>query len=446
MVKRVWLLAPGLVLLLASACGSAAPARLSAPAVTASASAAPTPAAAAPASAAAPPFAPPSEPEAARAIEHIRALASTIGVRETGTPGELRAAEYIRDQLVSAGYQVVLEPFTVDVPQDRSLLFDIPPGANEFGALAITGAPDGETRGRLVFAGLGRASDYTGVDARGAIVLVNRGVTTFREKAEVAQLAGAVGLIVANNQPGRFRGTIAAGSPAITIPVVTASSEDAGVLDAAAATGAVVGVRALRKSEPFQSRNVVARPSAEQSRPCTGLVGAHYDSVARAPGANDNASGTAAMIELARTHRAPGLCFVAFGAEEVGLVGSEAYIAAHGVAGLRFMLNLDVLGVLGGPEVVAVTEDALSRALGDRAARVVADAGLAIPRGAFPPFASSDHASFSRAGVPAVTLTSGDDSQIHTPGDDFAHISADAVATMLKAAAFVLRDLQSGLR
>lgn len=367
----------------------------------------------------------------------------TIGVRETGTPGELRAAEYIRDELTRAGYQVALEPFRVDVPQDQSRLFDIPPGANEFGALAMSGAPDGEARGRLVFAGLGRTSDYAGVDARGAVVLVNRGVTTFREKAEVAQQAGAVGLIVANNQPGRFRGTIAVGSPTITIPVVTASSEDAAVLDAAAATRAVVGVRALRKSEPFESRNVVARPSAE---PCTALVGAHYDSVARAPGANDNASGTAGMLELARTHRAPGLCFVAFGAEEVGLVGSEAYIEAHGVGGLRFMLNLDVLGVLGGPEVVAVTEDALSRALGDRAARVLAEAGLAIPRGAFPPFASSDHASFTKAGVPAVTLTSGDDSQIHTPGDDFAHISTEAVATLLKAAAMVLRDLHSNQR
>lgn len=390
-----------------------------------------------------PPFGPPLEPDAARMLEHIRVLAAEIGVRETGTPGEQRAAEYIRGELERAGYRVTLEPFVVDVPRDRSMILAVPPGASELEALAMTGAPDGEVRGRLLFAGLGRASDYAGVDARGAIVLVNRGVTTFREKAEIAQQAGAAGVVVANNQSGLFRGTIDRSGVAITIPIVTTSPDSAALLDAAAVQGAVIAIRADRTSEPFESRNVIARPSEEL---CTALVGAHYDSVPRAPGANDNASGTAGMLEIARTHRAPGLCFAAFGAEEVGLVGSEAYIKAHGVAGLRFMLNLDVLGVLGGPEVVAVTDNPRSRAMAERAARVAGDAGFAIPQGAFPPFASSDHAPFVDAGVPAVTLTSGDDRQIHTPGDDFAHIAPESVATMLKAGTVILRDLLSAQR
>ncbi len=399
----------------------------------------------APASAAAsgPAFGPPSEPEADRAMEHIRVLASDIGVRESGTPEELRAAEYIRDALERAGYRATLEAFTVDVPRDKSVLFDVPPGASELDAIAMPGAPDGEARARLVSAGLGRPEDYTGVDARGAVVLVNRGVTTFRDKAVAAQQAGALALIVANNQPGRFRGSIPAGAPEIAIPVVGASSDAADLLDVAAAEGAAIGVRALRVSAPFESRNVVGHPSEE---PCTGYVGSHYDSVPRAPGANDNASGTAGMLELARTQRTRGLCFVAFGAEELGLFGSKALIRQHGVEGVRFMLNLDMLGVLNGPEVVASTDDAGSRSMADRAARAAGAAGVTVPRGAFPAFASSDHASFTEAGVPAVTLYSGDDQQMHTPGDDFAHISASDLGMMLKAAAAILRDQLAGER
>lgn len=373
-------------------------------------------------------------------MEHIRVLAGEIGVRETGTPEEQRAAEYIRDQLQRTGYRAAIEAFPVEVPRDQSQVLGVPPGNADLDALAMAGAPDGEARGRLVFAGLGRASDYAGIDARGAIVLVNRGVSTFREKAEVAQQAGAVAVIVANNQPGRFRGTIAGGSPAIAIPVVSASSEDASLLDVTAQAGATIGVRALRKSDRFESRNVVGRPSDE---PCTAYVGAHYDSVPRAPGANDNASGTAGMLELARTQRAAGVCFVAFGAEEVGLFGSEALVQAHGTQGVRYMLNLDMIGVLDRPEVVA-SDEASSRTLADRASKAAAGVGVVMPRGSFPQFASSDHATFAKAGVPAVTLSSGDDQRMHTPGDDVAHISPEAVGTVLRAAAAILADLQSG--
>ncbi len=76
------------------------------------------------------------------------------------------------------------------------------------------------------------------------------------------------------------------------------------------------------------------------------LVGAHYDSVNN-PGADDNASGTAAVMELARV-----LCqysfdatlvFVAFDREEQGLYGSYAYVAAHNPAQVKGMLSLDMI-------------------------------------------------------------------------------------------------------
>ncbi len=378
---------------------------------------------------------PARDPDAARALEHVRALAGEIGVREAGTPGERRGAEYVRARLEEYGYRAVIEPFTVEVPRDQTSIA----GAGEpIGAVAMTGAPDGEARGRLVFIGLGRPDDLAQRDLRGTIALANRGgQVPFRDKAVAAQRAGALALIVANNQPGRFRGSIASGTPDVSIPVVGVTSDEAERLDAIVAQGGVITVRALRTGDAFESYNVAGRPSTGT---CTAYVGAHLDSVAGAPGANDNASGTAGMLELARTQRLPGVCYLAFGAEELGLFGSEAFVRAHGVDDVRFMLNLDMLGKLAGPEVVAVATDNASRAFAERASRAAAAAGVTLQPGTFPPFASSDHASFTEAGVPAVIFHDAEATEIYTPGDDVQDIEPESLEVMLRAAAAVLRD------
>lgn len=76
------------------------------------------------------------------------------------------------------------------------------------------------------------------------------------------------------------------------------------------------------------------------------LVGAHYDSV-NCPGADDNASGTAAVMELARVLSQYSfdatLVFVAFDREEQGLYGSGAYATAHASDHIRGMLSLDMI-------------------------------------------------------------------------------------------------------
>ena len=149
------------------------------------------------------------------------------------------------------------------------------------------------------------------------------------------------------------------------------------------------------------------------------------------PGANDNASGTALILELARVHRVDGLCVVAFGAEEIGLVGSQAYVAEHDLDAAVFMLNFDIVGVLDGALVIG------DRALSDVLLAAVEE--LPIRSGRFPPFASSDHVSFLTAGIPAVTITSDDDSAIHTSGDGVEHLSREALTTMLEIGDRVIR-------
>ena len=106
------------------------------------------------------------------------------------------------------------------------------------------------------------------------------------------------------------------------------------------ALGQSVSVTASGGTRTVTSQNVVGRRGAT----CRAYIGAHYDSVPEGPGANDNASGTATMLEIARVRGTDGLCAIAFGSEEVGLRGSQAFVPQHLAGGARFMLNFDMTG------------------------------------------------------------------------------------------------------
>ena len=160
-----------------------------------------------------------------------------------------------------------------------------------------------------------------------------------------------------------------------------------------------------------RSANVVAAPGAfDADRPYV-VVGAHLDTIAVAPGAEDNASGIAVLLETARRAQAAGLTqvvFVAFGGEEPRgegdddhHVGSRQYVAAmtdperEDLAG---MVSLDRVGV--GPTTVAWvggTSKRVRDALRDGAR------GLGIPV-RVEENAGSDHESFADAGLPAARL------------------------------------------
>ena len=378
--------------------------------------------------------------DAGRAFEHIRVLVVEIGSRVSSSDAEREAAEYIASQLRAAGYAVTMEPFDVEITRDESTV-RLPGGAELESTRVLAGSPNASASGRIKLGGLGRPSDLAGVDAEGAVLLLDRDLITFAEKARNAEAAGAIAVIVVNNVPGApLRGSL--GDEAVSIPVVGISTDDGAALDLLVGEELIseaepVTVSANLRVETAQSQNVVGRASER----CDFYLGAHYDSVEAGPGANDNASGTAAMIELARTHRVDGLCAIAFGSEENGLHGSRAFVRAHDVEGARFMLNFDMVAKISSPFFVATTGSASSRDLADRAAAVATELGFDMPRGAFPRFASSDHESFSTAGVPAITVHSGDDPLIHEPRDDLDNVSRDDLATMLDVAAAVLRTL-----
>ena len=373
-----------------------------------------------------------TRPDADRVLAHLAMLSGTIGVRAAGTDGEKRASDYIAQSLKDSGYQVAVEPFSFELRFDTSAV-RLPDGSVK--ALALTGSPQVEGRGGLVMAGMGRPEDFALRDVKGKIVLLDRGVVPFAQKAANAQGAGAAGVIVVNNEDGQFRGTL--GDTKVTIPIVGVEQGERTRLQTLAQSGATVTVVSAAGSKQTPSQNVVGSNGDK----CEVIIGAHYDSVPEGPGANDNASGAAMILELARSHRRPGLCVIAFGAEEYGLWGSQAYVKQHPTAGVRFLLNFDMVGKVTGAAIVG------EAALQEKVLGLLKQAGkTGFRAGQFPPFASSDHASFVSAGIPAVTFYAGNDPLIHDPGDTLANVDRASVETMLTAGDLAITGLLAAAR
>jgi len=356
-------------------------------------------------------------------LAHVVALAGDIGPRPAGTAAERDAADYIAAVLEDAGYETAIEPFPIATRVDASAV-SVTGSDVAVRPRMFSGSATAEATGALVYGALGAPADLAGIDVAGKILLLDRGVIPFGEKVRTAELAGALGVIIANNQPGAFSGAL--GTRPATVPVVAISEAEGALLRPLAAAGVEATLRAAIDDIRGESQNVVGRSGAV----CRFYIGGHYDSVPQGPGANDNASGTALMLEIARVQRTDGLCVIAFGSEEIGLFGSEAFVATQSLADGAFMLNFDQAGRLGGPIVIgdAALTDVLLAAL----------EGLPLRAGQFPPFASSDHVSFLNRGIPAVTITSGDDPRVHTAGDDVANVSRDDLAVMLEAGARAL--------
>jgi Zn-dependent M28 family amino/carboxypeptidase len=148
------------------------------------------------------------------------------------------------------------------------------------------------------------------------------------------------------------------------------------------------------------------------------LLGAHLDSVANGPGINDNGSGSALVLEIARQARrlgvrpARGLRFAFWGAEELGLVGSSAYVRslpARERGRLFAVLNFDMVGSRNfGRFVYDGDREPPGSARIEQAFRAYfAARGQAVDEISIQ--GASDHAPFARAGVPVGGLFAGAD-------------------------------------
>uniref|UniRef100_A0A832HZ57 M28 family peptidase n=1 Tax=Eiseniibacteriota bacterium TaxID=2212470 RepID=A0A832HZ57_UNCEI len=371
---------------------------------------------------------------------------------------------------------------------------------------------NGVVRAPVVFAGYGITApelghdDYAGLDVRDRLVLVFTGepgemdstsrfsglVNTphaeLRTKAINAREHGALGLLVVNGplhhagEPLRRPRTDGGGYMSSGLIAARLAEDLAAALVRATGRSLEELQRAIDASGPQSTalpetatvtvtlrrtratvKNVVgAIPGRDSAR--TIVVGAHYDHLGyggdsslspdeRAPhvGADDNASGTAALLRVAErlARRAAGrapehhLVFAAFTAEESGVLGSGHFVdrPPRPAATIGFMLNMDMVGrlkdnrllVLGtgtAAELPAILEGA------NRAA------GFALTSTA-DGFGPSDHTSFYKRRVPVLMLFTGPHTDYHRPSDTWDKIHYAGLARIADFAAAVVESIDA---
>ncbi|MDE0625957.1 MAG: M20/M25/M40 family metallo-hydrolase [Bryobacterales bacterium] len=193
------------------------------------------------------------------------------------------------------------------------------------------------------------------------------------------------------------------------------------------------------------------------------VLGAHYDhlglggenslspsSVGKVhPGADDNASGVAAILEFARTRSARGeeprhgLLFLAFAAEEIGLLGSGHWVdnptlpLENAVA----MLNFDMVGriqnrklYVGGVGTAGPFADLVEQAASEHELKVDKSRSAS---------SSSDHTSFSAKKIPVLFFFSGLHSDYHKPGDTPDKINGEAAVDLLGVADRIVHGIEA---
>lgn len=365
-----------------------------------------------------------------------------------------------------------------------SMWMSLVPG-EEF--LPILDSPSTKTTARVVFVGYGIVDpahgidEYQGMNVDNRIVLFLRGKppsylgwVTHEEKAAIAKEKGAVGYLTATGplfaryeaRKGLGQGPLALYGEAPDNRPIPGAWIHGKLLDQAL-NAANDSLEALQQAAN-DTGNFLSRPLPLlaqfnwESHSLPGmltnvigivpgrdlelrkeliLIGAHRDHFGQQagllfPGADDNASGTSVMLELARmlsiraTAPERTILFVSFDGEERGLLGSTLYVS-HPVFPLDrtvAMINLDHLGAGDGKLTVGVT--GMDKILAQQAAD---QAGLHDNIQMYGYFPGGDHVPFFEAGVPTVTVvSSGIHPHFHQPSDTLESIQPENLATATK--------------
>ncbi len=342
--------------------------------------------------------------------------------------------------------------------------------------------------------------DYEGIDARGKVVLVLTHEarerdpaspfrkpeafhhTELREKVINAREHGAVAVIVVNDEWHHQ------GEPDVLTPLRGSGSAESGILAVHASQRVAAALLAGAGSTLVELQQQIDAALAPRSRPLPGttveleltlarergrtanvvgilpgrdprlrqeavVIGAHYDHLGIGsesslaldrigeihPGADDNASGTSAVLALARAFATEGgarrtLVFVTFSGEEIGLLGSAHYVKSPPLPLARTvaMLNLDSVGRMRGNRLYIMGVDS-AREFRSLVAQVGAEmrldlqlTGAAIGR--------SDHTSFFLADRPVLFFFTGPHADYHRPSDTWEKVNAEGLRRVAEAA------------
>lgn len=369
----------------------------------------------------------------------------------------------------------------------------------------------GKADGPIVFAGYGITAkeynydDYANIDVKDKFVLILRhepqefdeksvfagknqtSHSQFASKASNAKMHGARGVLLINDAPNhagedafeKFGRTAGPGSAGIIFIEIRSAEGEHWLEESGHSLKTVMAeidkdlkpqsfalpaklearVNVDIRRDTAKVHNVAAYLPGETSEYV--IVGAHYDHLGLGdqnslapnqigtphPGADDNASGTAGVIELARwfsgdrKHKR-GILFLAFAGEELGLLGSQYYVNHPEIPLDRAvaMINMDMIGRIKDSRVFVSgtgTGSTLQKLIDD----VAPKHGMTVDVSEKAGYGASDHTSFTAKQVPVLFFFSGLHADYHKPSDTWDKINSVGAAKLLG----MVGDLTLGL-
>jgi hypothetical protein len=403
--------------------------------------------------------------------------------RMTGSVQMAKASYYIREDLRDAGLVPMGENggwfqfFEVEMPPvEGNSVMQI--GSTYYSQVGTVAASADKTHSANL---VGSASGL--VDGQ-FVLLRYRPGDKLRGLIREATDAGAIGVVVGTNPSDvdeNFDGMIQFKSAQgkLSVPVVTVTPQLWGALEekvTQAGPDGITGVTLMPQviREIRTARNIMALAPGTSGEVI--VVGAHYDHLgfggegSLAPGvhaihngADDNASGTAMVLELAEmwglSHVGPqprerGILFCLWSGEEMGLLGSAHWVANPTIPleNVVCNVNLDMVGRMETGKITvasASTAAAFGPAL-EHAQQFLSEQGfdleLDVMQTDMPGGGGSDHMSFHKVGIPAVFFFSGMHSDYHRPSDDWQKLTYGRMAELGAGLADLLVRLQMAPR
>lgn len=437
---------------------------------------------------------------AKKTAEYIASEFKSYGLQPLGDPGS-----YLQQFEFVAGVKLGKNTFTSTV-KGRTKRYQLDTDYRPLGFSA-----SGEVTGSVVFAGYGISApslnydDYAGIDVKDKIVLVLRyspkndslssdvgQFAALRYKALKAKELGAKAILIVTGPLDAERDELmrltydpSAGNAGIVVVNITHRLADE-----------LLQTRKLKelqeaihrtgkpKSMPFETTTVQMQIAVEEVKQTTYnivgylegndptlkneviVLGAHHDhlgyggegsgslrpdTTAIHNGADDNASGTSGLLELAQAFAARknelkrSMLFISFGAEELGLLGSAHYVKNPTIPIERVvtMLNMDMIGRLDNHKLIVYgigTSPEFESLVKKHNARTVGDSIFAlrlVPDG----FGPSDHSSFYARQIPVFHFFTDVHADYHRPSDDWDKINYDGMAAVVRYVEAIALDL-----
>ncbi len=385
--------------------------------------------------------------------------------RETGTIGEQLALEYLWGRLKDIGVKTKVHKFefngnvAISFWSTASNMYPTKYSSNG----SIEKAEVVDLKFGIEASDLDYL-DYTDLEVKGKAVVINTSSPDgihphskylnyhdLKLRAETAKNKGAVAVIYytdnkyAESPESKFKNLYSVGIPVLFFDDVKENLPTK------------ISVEVKLAERIIEGQNLIAE--VDNGKENTIIIGAHYDHLgwgaegslyrgepAIHNGADDNASGTAGLLELAKIYSQSkynnyNYLFIAFSGEEKGLLGSNAYAKSDllDASKINYMINMDMIGRLdeeGKIEVYGTgTSPRWNSLLEDNTCKNVTIASSESGVG------SSDHTSFYLQDIPVLHFFTGTHADYHKPSDDADKVNFEGIATVVTYIENLINDL-----